>query len=733
MAGTKEGDVMEQQLQKLRSRLHRNRVLAELIQIAAVSFLMGVFTFVFALDESAAPMIISGVFFVGSVGLAVLLGRFKKPSAQEITRFLDRKYPFMEESASLLTSESSGSLIENWQKEIISNRLRSEISQIKLPKEELKKASAMGGLWLAISLILIIAKPVLNQSLSQFQNQTDAVTEERNEQDESTLIPEIEEVRIKISPPSYTGLGTEEYEFENISVPEGATINWSVKVNETLENVSVLFSNGESIEMNVNGDPGIYSALMTGSENRIYQIRLTNADTTVFSSFKSIEVITDQPPGFVVLQPTAKRDFITPQKRTFNIEAEIGDDHGVTETEIRATLAKGSGENVRFREHTFSFAEISGLGSKKVIGRSRLNADSLEMEPGDELYFYITARDNKPEPQLARSDTYFIIYADSGEVSTIEVAGLGVDLLPEYFRSQRQIIIDTEQLLEDKPNISKDEFNDRSESIGHDQNLLRQRYGEYLGQEDEMASSTGGSMGASAETGAEEHDAGAEEGHDHEEEELNGMGLTNAESEATSVIPDEFFHDHGAAEMNTLFAQSPRAMLKEAVDNMWNAELYLSTRRPEEALPYEYAALELLKAVQQANRQYTRKAGYELPPIDEDEKRLTGTYDDFADPDGSQQMGRPENPLVQLQLLVRDESLSGQDLAEEARGLLAEAEISDANRLFLLNRIRTIENEGRDKEIEDQITQLISEISSEIQLDPTPKTYPSIRKIQSQR
>lgn len=724
---------MEGELQQLRSKIHRNRMLTELIQIAAVSVLMGVLSFVFAEEESVAPIIIGGIFFVGSVGLAALLGRLKKPSVQEITRFLDRKYPFMEESASLLISERSGSTIENWQKEKISNRLRSEASEIKLPKGELKKASMMAGLWLTISLILIIAKPVLNQSLLKLQGHSDAVAQEKDEQTKSDRTPEIEEVRIKVEPPSYTNLNAKEYEFENISIPERAIIKWNLRVNESTEVVSLLFSNGESIEMNANGDPGMYSTSVIVEENRIYQLQLSNADTTVLTSFKSVEVITDQPPGFVVFQPSKKRDFITPQKRSFDIEVEIGDDYGVTETEIRATLAKGSGENVRFREQTFLFEEISGMGSEKVTGLSRLNADSLEMEPGDELYFYITAKDNKPEPQLARSDTYFIIYADSGEVSTIEVAGLGVDLLPEYFRSQRQIIIDTEQLLEDKPNISRDEFNDRSESIGHDQNLLRQRYGEYLGQENEMATSSGGSLVTSAETGGEDHDAGADEGHDHEEDELNGMGLTNAESEATSVIPDEFFHDHGAAEMNTLFAQSPRAMLKEAVDNMWNAELYLSTRRPEEALPYEYAALELLKAVQQANRQYTRKAGYELPPIDEDEKRLTGTYDDFANPGGFQQMGRPENPLVQLQLLVRDETLSSQDLAEEARGLLADAEISDANRLFLLNRIRTIENEGRDLEIEEQIIQLISEVSSEIQLDPTPKIYPSIRKIQSQR
>ncbi|MDZ7807557.1 MAG: hypothetical protein U5K71_10625 [Gracilimonas sp.] len=52
-------------------------------------------------------------------------------------------------------------------------------------------------------------------------------------------------------------------------------------------------------------------------------------------------------------------------------------------------------------------------------------------------------------------------------------------------------------------------------------------------------------------------------------------------------------------------------MLKEALDNMWNAECYPENPRPAEALPDpSTAALESLKAVQQANREYARKAGY---------------------------------------------------------------------------------------------------------------------------
>ena len=67
------------------------------------------------------------------------------------------------------------------------------------------------------------------------------------------------------------------------------------------------------------------------------------------------------------------------------------------------------------------------------------------MEPGNELYFYFNAIDNKdPKPQLSRTDTYFFVLEDTTELEFSLEGNLGVDLMPEYFRSQRQIIIDTE-------------------------------------------------------------------------------------------------------------------------------------------------------------------------------------------------------------------------------------------------------------------------------------------------
>ena len=68
-------------------------------------------------------------------------------------------------------------------------------------------------------------------------------------------------------------------------------------------------------------------------------------------------------------------------------------------------------------------------------------------------------------------------------MTTAVDAGLGVDLMPEYFRSQRQIIIDSEKLLRERKAIPKETFNSRSNSLAYDQKVLRLRYGEFLGEE----------------------------------------------------------------------------------------------------------------------------------------------------------------------------------------------------------------------------------------------------------
>jgi hypothetical protein len=48
---------------------------------------------------------------------------------------------------------------------------------------------------------------------------------------------------------------------------------------------------------------------------------------------------------------------------------------------------------------------------------------------------------------------------------------------------------------------------------------------------------------------------------------------------------------------------------------MWSAELRLRTYKAEEALPFEYKALRLLKDLQQKSRVYVAKTAFKAPQI----------------------------------------------------------------------------------------------------------------------
>ncbi len=87
-------------------------------------------------------------------------------------------------------------------------------------------------------------------------------------------------------------------------------------------------------------------------------------------------------------------------------------------------------------------------------------------------------------------------------------------------------------------------------------------------------------------------------------------------------------HDHGAADIGPITRRNPVGLMKRSISNMWQAELHLRLSDPEAALPFEYEALKYLNLARQADRIYTRRLGFEPPPVTE-ERRLTGELDEI--------------------------------------------------------------------------------------------------------
>ena len=354
----------------------------------------------------------------------------------------------------------------------------------------------------------------------------------------------------------------------------------------------------------------------------------------------TLTVILDRPPRLRVLDPAETAVEVPPEGPvTLGYTVKVEDDYGVGPVEIRASVAKGSGEGVKFRDAVFGFDTDVAQDSGKRLER-QWNLRELGMEPGDEVYLFTVARDNRPgSPNESRSDTVVVRWLDEAPEPLL-AEGLAMDVLPDYFKSQRQIIIETEQLIADRDSLAREDFDGLSRALGQAQSDLKGRYGQYLGDEFEE----GGSPFAAGESAADDeqeagddHDHGEAPGHDHDHDTPTGPDTSGSAED----LVGRFMHDHGAADIGPITRRNPVGLMKRSISNMWQAELHLRLSDPEAALPFEYEALKYLNLARQADRIYTRRLGFEPPPVTE-ERRLTGELDEIesrirretASPDG---------------------------------------------------------------------------------------------------
>jgi hypothetical protein len=451
----------------------------------------------------------------------------------------------------------------------------------------------------------------------------------------ATVLPAgIKTISIGVTPPGYTGV--KDYESTNLSlsVPDGSNIVWMITFTEKVTAAYIHTTPSDSSALvKTTGDAFVFQKRFT--ESVIYRISWQQPGMALSGSpYYKIEVTPDQAPTLAVSGLNQFTELTFPQQHEINLRAKLADDYGLTTAAIIATVSKGSGESIKFREEKIAFTQPVHIAGKAIDASCIIDLKKLGMEPGDELYFYVEATDNKvPMPNRARTETYFVQLKDTARQEISVDAGLGVDIMPDYFRSQRQIIIDTEKLLSERKKITKQKFNATSNELGYDQKILRLKYGEFLGEE---AESGIGFQGGPPADDDHEEDVTKKYGHVHDtENEHNLVADKKSEPKAghshehgaedgKEASPLEAFaHNHDNSEESTFFIQSIRAKLKAALTVMWDAELHLRLYDPEKSLPYQYQALKLLKEISQDSRVYVHRTGFDPPPIKED-RRLKG-------------------------------------------------------------------------------------------------------------
>jgi hypothetical protein len=514
------------------------------------------------------------------VTLAAALTRRPRLDTSLVARHFDRTLAEVEESAELILVDESGlSPLERLQRRRVVDRL-ARIPDPSLPHRPWQRALRVTAALLLATTAVALWPGAGTSGPAGTVTSGPAV---------APAAPRIVAVEVVIAPPSYTGRRarrTRDWDLDGVEA--GARITWHVTVDGPVTATALVTTAGDSIPLQ--GTRGRFAAALAPDAPLLYQVAAVGPGGRATTGYHRLVTVPDAAPVITVVRPDLRTTL--PPGGTARVELEVlaNDDYGLTGADIVATLTSGAGEAVKFREQRLAFDRRDRRPGGGWLLRRTLDLTALGLGPGDELYFYVTARDGRrPEPNEARSETHFVAVIDTAQAVVADFSGLALDVLPEYFRSQRQIIIDTERLLADRPRISQREFRDRSQNIGLDQHLLRLRYGELVG----------------------------------DEEETGDLAAVDASGQ-----PE--VHRHDTEENATLLARSVKATLKAALAEMWDAELRLRTADPAAALPYEYRALELLKQVQQSARVYVRRTGFEPAPLEPDRNRLTGELDDIA-------------------------------------------------------------------------------------------------------
>lgn len=427
---------------------------------------------------------------------------------------------------------------------------------------------------------------------------------------------QIEAIRLRITPPAYTGLPVRDQSEAEAKLPAGARLEWAVRFSSPPTAAHLVFADGARIPLE--REANRWRAARVLEASTLYRIEAAGAPQ---EAWRRLEVTPDAPPLVAVLSPAQRLSTVEPGQTRWTPVFEATDDYGLeASARLRVTLASGEGEQIAVtRRETV----LRGTGE----GRRRRWSAPLDLAregltPGADLIVQLVVRDNRrPAAQEVEGPSLILRRLSEAELAD-GLDGLLAPTLPAFFRSQRQIILDAEALVRARKSLAREVFLQRSNALGADQAALRLRYGQFLGEEAEgaalpTADAPPPPTSDAAEPEAQAHHAG--DGHDHAEEEFAAVPEGNVLREAAQA----FGHVHDQGDAATLFDDASRSQLARALDAMWGSERELRQARPEAALPYARVALEALKQAQQASRIYLRKTGQRLPPIDPS-RRLGG-------------------------------------------------------------------------------------------------------------
>lgn len=663
-----------QQVLKQWRRKHLQQQL--LLFLPIILIVLVVFLFCFSLTRFSTAfneMTAIAAIMLFVLGILIKLALIKRNKSynnitlKNLIVHLNSRFETLEQSAQLILLEQDKlSNLEKLQQNKVLARLsdilqqQSQTHYAQLTPKFAKRKFILRNILLFISLMVFIILTqftLIDNALSLLKpaDQNIHVINDKNQSEQNNTVLKLLSTKVTVIPPSYSIAEGEPAEFTskilNIDTLVGSKVRWRLTFSEQNADIFLFFSNGEHHQL-VKQDDGSLQFELILHKSTVYHLASKDKVTGVVEAISDIYRINLMPDNAPKIRFISPKSTVTEYGKNtvpkLFAEVQISDDFALTDIHIKASIAKGSGEGVKFRDQSFTFDSDAMVNAKQHYYKS-WSIEALAMEPGDELYFSIVATDNRePEHQQTRSATKIIRWLDEDQTG-ISADGILIDFMPEYFKSQRQIIIETLELIEDNIDLDRKSFNEKSELLGIAQSALKEKYGQYLGDEFEKQENEGDTFdenhhdldhdkpkihihdeqggSANAVISANKTAVPSESsGHLHEHNTANN---TNGSLDSARMeLINKYGHNHEDSDVGVMTSQDPRALMKKSLANMWQAELHLMLSEPEQALPFEQQALKLLNLARKAERIYVKRLGFEPPPVTE-KRRYQGDQADI--------------------------------------------------------------------------------------------------------
>jgi hypothetical protein len=399
-----------------------------------------------------------------------------------------------------------------------------------------------------------------------------------NRSDETAAIT-IEEMRVRVVPPAYSGLSVEEVSGDvPVRALQGSQVEVILNASGPVDGASLSF-NGSINSMRSLG-AGRFSGTLTASQSGAFEARVNADERRAPAPFvRAVEVYNDVAPQARITEPANDQLLRSLPSAPVAVRWTASDDLGLANVALKYIKSRGEGDSAKFTNGEVNIAGVERGSVREWHGAATLDLRRLDMQPGDTFVFWIEARDRNPNANNVGRSASLAIAVAAPELAKLNLSDLMPNEIGRFLLSERQIITHTEKLHNERARLSQAELKSRANDIAAEQRDFKNSFNDYI----------------HLEGAGEEEDANAGSSAPTIEEQVHA-----AEDERTAP------HMHGIPEPPAGSSTSVREMTY-AIRAMWDAEDALTNADTAQALKYEREALTRLKRAQASVRY--------IPPI----------------------------------------------------------------------------------------------------------------------